>query len=327
MNGRAGKGRLVILLAGILGGLAMIPAVAAMEIEAPGPLGPLAGTFLPSAKPGPVVLVVPGSGPTDRDGNSPLGIKASTYRLLAEGLAARGISTVRIDKRGMFGSAGAVRDANAVTIADYARDVRAWVAAVRRKTGAACVWVLGHSEGGLVALAAAGEETGICGLVLVATPGRPLGDVLREQFTSNPANAPILDEALAAIDALETGKRPDVFHMNPVLRPIFGPKVQDFLLDAIAIDPAGLIAGWRKPVLIVQGERDLQVSVADAERLKAASPQAELVLLPDANHVLKAVGTTDRSANLATYADPNLPLAPGVVDAIARFVSPPLDNP
>lgn len=313
--------RLAVLFAVLLG-LAMTSGATAMEIEAPGPLGPLTGTYLQGAERGPVALIVPGSGPTDRDGNSPLGIRASTYRLLAEGLAARGISTVRIDKRGMFGSAGAVRDANAVTIADYAQDVRAWVHAAREKTAAACVWVLGHSEGGLVALTAAGEEAGICGLVLAATPGRPLGDVLREQFASNPANAPILDEALAAISALEAGRRPDASHMHPALRPIFGPKVQDFLLGTIAIDPARLIAGCRKPVLIVQGGRDLQISLADAERLKAASPQAELVLLPEANHVLKAVGSADRAANLATYADPDLPLAPGVVDAIARFVAP-----
>lgn len=299
---------------------AMTPTAMATEIQAPGPLGPLAGTLLRAPAQGPVVLVVPGSGPTDRDGNSPLGVRASTCRLLAEGLAARGISTVRIDKRGLFASAGAVRDANAVTIADYARDVRAWVAAARAETGAACVWVLGHSEGGLVALAA-GEAADIRGLVLAASPGRPLGAILREQFSANPANAPILGETLAAISALEAGRRPDVARMHPALRPVFGPKVQDFLLDAVAIDPARLIAANAKPILIVQGERDLQVSVADAERLKAASPQAELVLLPQANHVLKAVGAADdRAANLATYGDPGLPLAPGVVDAVARFV-------
>jgi pimeloyl-ACP methyl ester carboxylesterase len=300
-------------------GFAMMPAAMAAEIEAPGPLGPLAGTLLRAAGPGPVVLIVPGSGPTDRDGNSPLGIRASTYRLLAEGLAARGITTVRVDKRGMFASAGAVRDANAVTIADYAQDVRAWVAAAREETGAACVWVLGHSEGGLVALAAA-EEADICGLVLVAVPGRPLGAILREQFSANPANAPILAEALEAIAALEAGNRPDVARMHPALRPIFGPQVQDFLLDVAAIDPARLIAACRKSVLIVQGGRDLQVSVTDAESLKAASPRAELVLLPEANHVLKAVESADRSTNLDTYGDLDLPLAPGVVDAVARFV-------
>ena len=76
-----------------------------------------------------------------------------------------------------------------------------------------------------------------------------------------------------------------------------------------------------KPVLILQGRRDIQVGIGDAERLKEAAPKAELVLLPDANHVLKTVASDDLRANAATYADPSLPLAPGVVEAIAGFVS------
>jgi uncharacterized protein len=97
--------------------------------------------------------------------------------------------------------------------------------------------------------------------------------------------------------------------------------VQGFLINAFSYDPAKLIAAVSKPVLIMQGKRDIQVSVGDAERLKLAAPKAELVLLPDANHVLKAVASDDKRANIATYADPTLPLAPGVVDAVANFVA------
>jgi uncharacterized protein len=125
-------------------------------IEAAGPQGPLKGTMLvPASGVAPMMLIIPGSGPTDRNGNSAYGLKASTYKLLAAGLAARGIGTVRIDKRGMFASAAAVADPNAVTIDDYAADVETWIAAIRKQTGAPSVWALGHSEGGLVALAAA----------------------------------------------------------------------------------------------------------------------------------------------------------------------------
>ncbi len=299
-------------------------------LEAPGPLGPLKGTLLapaaPSAPGAPVVLIVPGSGPTDRDGNNPLGVKASTYRLLAEGLAARGIATVRIDKRGLYGSAGAVADADAVTIEDYAGDVRRWVDAIRKASGARCVWVLGHSEGGLVALAAATtaqQDLAVCGVVLVATTGRPMGQVLREQLRANPANAPLLDQAMAAIDALEAGNRVDMAHVQPALQPLFRPKVQGFLISAFAIDPAALAARYTKPLLIVQGGRDLQVGIADAQRLRQAAAQSTLVLLPEVNHVLKAVETDDRAANLATYGRADLPLAPGVVEAIADVVRQP----
>lgn len=292
------------------------------DISAPGPNGALKGTLINSDKANaPVVLIIPGSGPTDRDGNSPLGVNASTYRLLANGLAASGVSTVRTDKRGMFASAGALPNANAVTVEDYVRDTLAWVQTAIEQTGATCVWLLGHSEGGLVALAAAQRDEGICGLVLVATAGRPLGDVLKEQLRANPANAPLLEHATAAVDALAAGKRVDVGALPPPLAPLFQPAVRGFLISAFALDPAKLAAAVRKPVLIVQGERDIQVGIADAQALEAAAPSSTLTLLPDTNHVLKRVTTDDRGANVATYADPDLPLVPGVIDAIATFVT------
>jgi pimeloyl-ACP methyl ester carboxylesterase len=130
-------------------------------VEAPGPRGPPKGTMLSPAADAPVVLIVPGSGPTDRDGNSPLGVKSSSYRLLAEGLADKGVTTVRIDKRGMFVSVGAVADANEVTIDAYAIDVHAWIDTIRRATGKPSVWVFGHSEGALVALVAAPASRGL----------------------------------------------------------------------------------------------------------------------------------------------------------------------
>ena len=291
-------------------------------IEAAGPAGPLKGTMLAPSKAGvPIILMIPGSGPVDRDGNSPQGLKAASLRLLAEGLAANGIATVRADKRGMYASAGATPNANAVTISSYADDVHSWTTSIKRQTGVKCVWVLGHSEGGLVALAAGRNPSDICGLVLVSTAGRPIGAVLAEQLKSNPANAPILDRALSAVAALEAGQHVDPTTLHPALLPLFRPAVQDFLIDEMALDPAKLIASFHRPVLILQGERDIQVGVEDARLLKQANLQAKLVLLPDTNHVLKTVASDDRGANVATYADPSLPLAPGVVSNIAAFVS------
>jgi pimeloyl-ACP methyl ester carboxylesterase len=306
--------------------LAAASAIAAVPagtpIEAPGPLAPLKGTLVtPAGKPAATILIIPGSGPTDRDGNNPLGVRAAPYRLLAEGLAAKGIATVRIDKRGLFESRAAVSDGNAVTIADYAADVHQWAKAVRARTGVPCVWLLGHSEGGLVAMAAAQDPADLCGLVLVSAPGRRLGDVIREQLRANPANAPVLDQANAALDSLEAGRRADTTGMNPALLPLFAPQVQGFLISLLSYDPAKLVGAVARPVLVVQGERDLQVGVADARRLAEADRKAKLVLVPGANHVLKAVASDDRAANFATYADPDLPLAPGIVDTIAAFVT------
>ena len=310
----------------VVASVAMAPAWAGpvdTPVDAAGPAGALRGVMLApdmATATAPIALIIPGSGPTDRDGNNPLGVRASTYRLLAEDLAARGVATVRIDKRGMFASAAAGTDPNAVTIPDYAADVHAWTAGLRKRTGAHCVWLIGHSEGGLVAMAAAQDDPGICGLVLVATAGRPLGAVLREQLRASPANAPLLDAAMAAIDALEGGRRVDTAGLHPALQGLFAPQVQGFLISEFGYDPARLLKDYRKPVLVLQGQRDLQVSEADARLLRQAAPQATLVLLPGVNHVLKSVATDDPRANLATYGDPALPLAPGVGAAIAEFI-------
>jgi pimeloyl-ACP methyl ester carboxylesterase len=290
-------------------------------ISIEGPQGPLKGTMLEPAhqQSGAIVLIIPGSGPTDRDGNSPLGVKAATYRLLAEALADRGITSVRIDKRGMFASATAVSDANQVTIEDYAQDAHSWVKEARRLTGARCVWLLGHSEGALVALAAAQQPEDLCGLILVAGAGRKLSEVLREQLNANPANAPILPSAMKAIDELEAGRRVEAAGMHPALLPLFRPAVQGYLIDAFSYDPLSLLEAYPGPVLVLQGGRDIQVSMADAERLASARPEVELVRLEGVNHVLKAA-PVDRRANAATYADPSLSLAPTVADVITRFV-------
>ena len=303
--------------------LAVPQAAADGTIEAPGPSGPLQGTLVEaSGAAAPMVLIIPGSGPTNRDGDSPLGVRGAVFRQLAEGLAARGIGSVRIDKRGMFGSAKAIPDANDVTIADYAADVHNWIGVIRQRSGVPCVWVLGHSEGGLVALAAAQGATDICGLVLVATAGRPMGQVLREQLRANPANAPILPSALAAIDSLEAGRKVDVAMLHPALAGLFNPRVQPYLIDAFRYDPARLIAAVKGPVLILQGKNDLQVGIEDASTLKNARPSAKMVTLAGVNHVLKPVTAEGRNANVATYGDPAIGIDPAVTDTIATMILP-----
>jgi pimeloyl-ACP methyl ester carboxylesterase len=297
-------------------------APAEKPLTAPGPQGTLAGTLLNAGKGAPVVLIIPGSGPTDRDGNNPLGITAASYRLLAEGLARRGISSVRIDKRGMFGSKAAIPDANKVTIAEYASDAHAWVASIRKEMGVKCVWLLGHSEGSLVALTAAQQAAGVCGVISVSGMGRKLGAVMREQFRSNPANAPVLDAALGAIDRLEAGKAVDSSILPAPLQPLFNPAVQPFLRDLMAQDPPKLAASLKVPLLIIQGDQDLQVTVDDARALAAAQPKAKLIIAPGVNHVLKVPNGEGRAQNMAAYADRSLPVAPAVIDAVAGFVKP-----
>lgn len=171
-----------------------------------------------------------------------------------------------------------------------------------------------------MALKAAQEVENLCGVVLIAAAGRPLGDVIKSQLRANPANAPFLQAANAAIDELAVGRRVDMSALPKQLMPLLKPEVQGFLISIFSLDPADLAAKARLPMLIVQGGKDIQVSVADAERLKAAKPGATLTILPNANHVLKDVAGDSPADNLAAYQAPDLPLSQGLVSGIAAFV-------
>ena len=125
---------------------------------------------------------------------------------------------------------------------------------------------------------------------------------------------------MAALDSLERGQHVDVAAMHPALQRLFALQAQDFLIDLFRQDPAKLAASVEVSMLMLQGERDLQVTTADARALAAAQPKATLVLLPQMNHVLKDVDSDDRAANLATYADPSLAVDSRLVDAVVTFV-------
>ncbi len=294
--------------------------IAEQPITAAGPQGDLAGSYIDAGQDTPVLMIIAGSGPTDRDGNNPLGIRANSYKLLAKALANMGISSLRADKRGMFGSAAAIPNPNDVSIKAYGDDVNAWAATIKERSGHHCIWLAGHSEGALVALAAAQDNDNICGVITIAGPGRPLDEVLREQLSSNPANAPILADANRALIQLKAGKTLDVSNMHPALQGLFNPAVQPFMIDLFAYDPAALASTLNKPLLIIQGDNDIQVSVQDAEILAKANPKAALAIIPNMNHVLKPIESKNRAVNAQSYANPSLPLSPELADIIAKFI-------
>ncbi|HVY88346.1 MAG TPA: hypothetical protein VG942_05720, partial [Hyphomonadaceae bacterium] len=158
----------------------------------------------------------------------------------------------------------------------------------------------------------------VCGLILVSGAGRPVLDVMREQLQANPANASILPEALHAIDELKAGRHVDTSSMNPVLLRLFAPQVQDFMISAYAADPVEVLRKAGKKTLVVQGTTDLQTTVEDAQLLNKA-PRTRLKLIEGMNHILKEA-PADRAANIATYSDTSLPLAPKLVSSIANFI-------
>lgn len=278
---------------------------------------PLHGTLLtPTAGTRAAALIIAGSGPTDRDGNSPMGVSAASYRLLAEGLATHGVATVRTDKRGVAESAAAATSETDLRFTTYADDTRAWAAETARLTGQPCAWLIGHSEGALVALAAVAEnDDAVCGLVLLSGAGRPIGAVLREQLAGAPE--PLQGQALAILAELEAGR--PVTDIPAPLAALFRPSVQPYMISWLPLDPAEMVAGYDGPVMIGQGTTDLQVGLADARALAAARPDAWLKIWEGVNHLLK-IAPADRAGNLATYSNPDLPLAPGVVEDVARFI-------
>lgn len=295
---------------------ALTSAPVATEVTLPAQPAPLHGTLLMPENASAVAVILPGSGPTDRDGNSPLGVSASTYRLLAEGLADQGVATLRIDKRGLGASAAAGPAEADLRFDAYAADARAWAALAADRAGQPCAWLIGHSEGALVALKAVdGEDDKVCGLILLSGAGRPAGVVIREQLAALPE--PLKAEALAVLTELEAGRT--VADPPAALAALFRPSVQPYLISWLPLDPAALIAVYDGPVFIGQGTADLQIGVADAQALAAADPKATLKPWDGVNHVLKTA-PADRAGNLATYADPALPLAPGVAQDVAAFI-------
>jgi pimeloyl-ACP methyl ester carboxylesterase len=307
------------MLSLILAAALMDPTAAPLVL--PSEPAPLHATLLtPESPTRAVAVILPGSGPTDRDGNSPGGLVASTYRLLAEGLAEQGVATVRIDKRGVGQSGPAMIAEQDLTFQTYIDDARAWSAEAARVTGQTCVWLIGHSEGSQIALAAAQDgNPSVCGLVLLAGAGRPAGVILRDQFRAGLPET-LLAPAFAALDELEAGRT--VTNAPPELAGLFRPSVQPYLISWIGLDPTDLIRVYEGPVMIGHGSTDIQVGMADANALSAAQPTAQLVVWDGVNHVLK-LAPADRAGNIATYGNPDLPPAPGVVDDVAGFILQP----
>ncbi len=279
--------------------------------------GELFGTLLlpKSAKPVPVVLIIAGSGPTDRDGNNSDGGRNDSMKRLALILAKHNIASVRYDKRGVAASRPATPDERDLSIEKYVDDAVAWAAKLKTDSRLGPLILMGHSEGALVATLAA-ERAGAVALISVAGTGRPVDQVVREQLQDR-LPPPLLARSEQLIEEIKAGKTDN--DVPEPLQVVFRPSVQPYLISLFRQNPTEAFGQLKIPTLIIQGRNDMQVGVGDAELLHKAKPDSQLAIIDGMNHVLRIV-PMDIKRQLASYKDPQLPLASEVTDRILKFL-------
>jgi alpha-beta hydrolase superfamily lysophospholipase len=270
------------------------------------------------------VLIVAGSGPTDRNGNSAAGLNTFCYKMLGEALAESGYAVMRYDKRGIGGSPIPAEDIPSLVFEDYIDDARA-CAKFLRAEGFERVIVAGHSEGGLIALQLAAEEA-CCldGVVLLCAPGYNMAEILNFQLSQQlvPAYMGLMVKSTAIINSLKAGKMVAEEEIPAELIGLFHPTVQPFIISNMRYEPTELAAKCRVPMLIVSGGRDIQVSVSNGERLHVANPAAEHRMFENMTHVLKDADTSDRMMQvMSIYTNANLALTEALAPAIVEFIN------
>lgn len=266
--------------------------------------------------PHPVAILIAGSGPTDKDGNSlTLNGKNNNLKMLAEELKAEGIAVIRYDKRAIGDNRSLAVEESNLRFDDYVQDAAAWVRFAKADERFSKVAVIGHSEGALVGLAAANQE-GVDYYVSLTGVGRTADELLKEQLSTLPAAQ--FKEAEAILEQLAQGETVD--DVSPELQQVFRPSVQPYLQSWMAYDPIEQVEKLDAEALFIGGTRDLQVPAQDAKLLHEAKPGSELLIVDGMNHVLKSV-PDDQQANMAAYSDPELPLADGLVERIAEFLN------
>ena len=287
----------------------------------------LAGTLSrPEGQSGPLpaVILVGGSGPTDRD-ETVAGIPI--FGQIANALANAGFMVLRYDKRGVGQSGGRPESA---TLADYADDLRAAIRLLndRKDVDKRRIAVVGHSEGGSVAMLAASKEKRLAAVVLIATVGTTGADLNMYQVTHalERSNRP-QEERQSTLElqhqiqqAVITGKGWESIAVpDTVRRQADTPWFQSYL----AFDPAKVMKNFDQPILIVQGLLDTQVPPDNADRLEALAKQrkgagpVEVVKVAGVNHLLvpATTGEVDEYAKLG-----NVSVSPDVINAITRWL-------
>lgn len=261
---------------------------------------------------GPLVVMLPGSGPTDRHGNQSF-MKNDALKKLSLALAENGIASYSYDKRILQMDKLRIQEKD-IRLEDFVTDAENVLDFFAEDERFNKLIVLGHSQGSLVGmLAAQGKADAFISLAGVA---QPVDSILVQQIASQvPGLKENAQEAFQEMRA--TGSTASY---NPVLEAIFRPSVQPFILSWMKYDPREEIAKLDIPVLIVNGNNDLQVGLEEAKALKAAYPEAELVILDKMNHILREIEGDDLE-NSKSYNEAYRPLHPELTGVLVQFIN------
>lgn len=263
----------------------------------------------------PLVIMIGGSGPIDRDGNQAMS-KSNSLKYLAEGLLDHGISSFRYDKRLVQIMKMGQIDERTISFDDFILDAKTVLEHFKKDDRFRKIVLIGHSQGSLVGMIAAAE--GADGFISLAGAGQEIDDVIVDQLSKQAPG--LTDNARKSFDDIRVNGVAQNY--SPGLSSIFRPELQPFLYTWMQYDPAEEIAKLDIPVLIVNGEKDLQVNVSEAEILKSAHPNAQLEVIANMNHIMKEIEGGDMD-NYKSYNQPELPVMSELINLIASFVEQP----
>lgn len=254
----------------------------------------------------PIVLLISGSGPTDRNGNNNMMINNS-LKYLAHSLAEKGIASIRYDKRGIGESSIVNLDESKLTFDDYVEDASNLVTFLKKDKRFSSISIAGHSEGSLIGMLASTKN--VDKFISVSGAGEPIDQILKKQLTQLPEK--LKTESYVIIDSLKNGNT--VNNINPNLSALFRKSVQPYLISWIKYNPVNEINKLTIPFLVIQGDMDIQV---DTDNAKNLSPKSA-VIIKGMNHVLKNVTSKD---DLSSYNNPELPINTELVEVISNFI-------
>ena len=276
----------------------------------------LYGSLLSKNSQQPLVIIVAGSGPTDRNGNSTISPATNEYQMLAYSLDSQNIATFRYDKRGIAKSAYDGMKESHLIFDDYVKDAEKIFDYLHDTLGFKNIYFLGHSEGSLIAMLAS-EKKKVKGYISVAGAGRRIDKVLEEQMQKQPLADSVKQQIPRIFQQLKEGS--EVEGVPPVLSSLFRKSIQPYIISWLKYEPQQEIKKLSCPVLIVQGACDIQVGVTDATNLHEANTKSTLDIIPGMSHTLKNAGTDCVDEN-KTYTDGSMPLDQRLVADIIHFI-------